>query len=280
MSEKEREFEGYAITLIENAEYIKYDIVNGGLFFDKKDEEPPFTLTDVVRYLKGVYTNRERFIKRFFEDIITQKVLRSEFEDVLNFLIPYQLRENGVEMLKNEMLEIYDKVTPFSYSEAFSIKHDQFRALVFQSVNIAEMMENLDAKKYKVDGKTIPQTYYNTDGTVDRVEENDNIYEVYEMSGKKLTGTDEKLYAVKCWCTSTNKEHYIWITEEYKDDPLSAIAATFQLPEDVIPNIKALKRQGDILLAEMIDPDFVPSKDAQVRPLTKDEYFGLLVAQS
>ena len=102
------------------------------------------------------------------------------------------------------------------------------------------------------------------------------MYETHEINGEKL-GIEDKLYAVKCWCTSTNKEHWIWIDEKYKDDPLNAIASTFMVHENVIPHIKALKRQGDLLLLEM-EEDVKP--EGEMVSLTKEQYFGLLVAQS
>jgi hypothetical protein len=58
---------------------------------------------------------------------------------------------------------------------------------------------------------------------------------------------------------------------------LTAIASTFVVHKNIIPHIKALKRQGDILLTEM-DDDIKP--EGEMVSLTKEQYFGLLVAQS
>ena len=70
-----------------------------------------------------------------------------------------------------------------------------------------------------------------------------NIYETYEVKGEKLK-LRENVYALKVWCTSTDKEHWLWIDKKYKDNPLEAVASTFHIHENLIPHIKELKRQG------------------------------------
>jgi hypothetical protein len=58
---------------------------------------------------------------------------------------------------------------------------------------------------------------------------------------------------------------------------LEAIASTFRIHENLIDNISELKRQGDILIVELkeeIDPS------GEIVPLTAEQYFGLLTAQS
>jgi hypothetical protein len=69
----------------------------------------------------------------------------------------------------------------------------------------------------------------------------------------------------------------LWIEDQYKDDPLEAIARTFHIHENLVPFIKELKRQGDILLVELTE-DIEPR--GNMVSLSKDQYFGLLTAQS
>ena len=47
---------------------------------------------------------------------------------------------------------------------------------------------------------------------------------------------------------------------------------------NVIPHIKEIKRQGDVLLVETGDVDIKP--EGELVPLTADQYFGFLTAQS
>lgn len=210
---------------------------------------------EALRYLKGIYTNKARFESRYlksFENSITLKGLYTF------------------------MLENYDDIIPFTYKEAFELENQEFMALVFGSINIVEMIDNLGSKRLEVEGKRVSRKTYHKNGDFDKMVENDVIYETYEVSGDKLNLTHD-LYVVKCWCTSTNKEHYIWIEEQYKNSPLEAIASTFRFHENIIPYIKELKRQGDVMLVEMTE-DIEPSGD--IIPLTAEQYFSLLTAES
>lgn len=219
--------------------------------------------TDVMRYFKGFYPSVNVFK-----------------EKVLDPLKPF------IEIPVNEITEKwvigYENATSFSYDEAFKIKNDNFRILVFQSININEMIENLGSKRIKVDGKQVKRKQFDINGEFTGYKEYDVIYETYEIYGEKL-GLTNNVFAVKCWCTSTNKEHWIWIDEKYKENPLEAIASTFFVPEKYISSIKELKRHGDILLIEynddlnIMDIDFEKEKKV---PLTADQYFALLTAES
>lgn len=219
----------------------------------------------VLRYLKGIYTNKERFYTRFIKRI---EEIPAEHEMQVPELIKY-------------LMDNYDKVEPFTYAEAFKIKDDTFKAQVFGSINIGEMIQNLGAVRLCTDGKEMMQKFYDNDGNFIETREVHNIYEVYEVDGKGLN-LEEKLYVVKCWCTTTNKEHWLWIDEQHKNNPLEAIASTFHVYEDILPHIKALKRQGDILLIEVTNEGATVEITAESKkiPLTAKQYFGFLEAQS
>jgi hypothetical protein len=212
------------------------------------------TTTQAMRYLKGLYTNKERFISRFVSEL-PKKYL-------------------GV---FDKLVDMYDDVTPFTFKEAFELGNNEFMALVFGSINIREMIDELGSERIKVDGLEVKRKSYSPDGEFLGWYDYHSVYETHKVDGTKL-GVEDELYVLKCWCTSTNKEHYLWIKPEFKDDPLSAIASTFIVAENIIKHIKALKRQGDVMLVEL-DSDVTPD-DTTERPLTKEEYFGLLVAES
>ena len=218
---------------------------------------------DVVRYLKGIFTNKSRFKSRFIDEF---KRAFAETND----------QDFECTDTLNELLSIYDTVEPYTYSEAFRLENQEFQAMVFGSINITDMIAELGHTRIKVDGIAVKHKKYKQNGDFEGFVEYDNIYETHKVSGKKI-GLEENLYAVKCWCTSTNKEHWLWIEEQYKDNPLEAVASTFRLHENVIPQVKEIKRQGDILLLEM-NEDVKP--EGNVIPLTAEQYFGLLTAQS
>jgi hypothetical protein len=220
----------------------------------------PISLVDGTKYIKGVLTNRERFINRFVNPI--QETSERTGWETDKFI--------------NDVINMYDQVEPFTYVEAFKIEDQQFRATVFGSIDVTEMIETLGAKRIATDGKHVNQKVYSESGEFLGYHEFDNIYEVHEVSGEKL-GLEENLYALKCWCTTTNKEHWLWIEDQYKDSPLEAVASTFRIHENLIPHIKEIKRQGDILLVEL-NQEVEPQGD--IVPLTAEQYFGFLTAQS
>lgn len=210
---------------------------------------------DAVRYLKGLYSNKTRFEADFLSEFAPQKI----FDPIREF-----------------MLESWDDAPQFSYREAFDLKDQTFQRMVFTSVDIADMMENLGKERVAADGIEVSRKVFDSNGEFSHNKEYNNVYETYKINGKELN-LRSSVYAVRCWCTSTENEHWLWIDEQYADDPLSAIASTFHMHENVIPHITELKRQGDIMLVEL-DEDVTP--EGNTRPLTKDEYFGLLTSET
>lgn len=222
------------------------------------------TNIDVIRYLKSVFTNKERYINRFIDKIRE---------------IPDKYTEFHCPELLDELINIYDDVTPFTYQEAFKIENREFQAKVFGSINIGEMISNLGNERIAVEGKAVKHKIFDSNGEFLGIKEYDIIYETHEVNGKEL-GVDGKIYALKCWCTTTDKEHWLWIEEQYKDKPLDAVASTFRIHESLIPYIKELKRQGDILLVEMKEGSSDVKPEGEIIPLTSEQYFELLTAQS
>lgn len=214
------------------------------------------TKSEFIRFLKLKYKSLPQLKNRFIKQDITY------LQDFFLFVEEY-----------------FDKSTAFSYQEAFELKNDTFKSVVFGCINIAEMISYLGSSKIKVDGINVKRKKFNKEGGYIGTEENDSIFETYKVSGDKL-GINNPVYVLKCWCTTTNKEHWIWIDEKYKDDPLSAVASTFIIHENIIPFIKEIKRQGDVLLCEfnsIVEKDkFIGNK----RSLTKQEYFKFLSSES
>ncbi len=226
---------------------LSYDVTN-----DKFKDD--ITKTQAIRYLKGIYHTKKEFEKKFLSRLNGEPV--------------YGIREF--------LRESYDDAKIFTYKEAFEIKNDNFRAAVFSTVDITEMIEELGCERIKVAGKHVVRKKFSKKGNYLGTFENDNIYETYKVFGEKL-GLPNDVYALKVWCTTTNKEHWLWIDEKYKDDPLEAVASTFRIHENLISHIKELKRQGDIMLVEMkkeIEPK------GNIVPLTAEQYFGLLTTES
>lgn len=211
-------------------------------------------LSVYAKYLKGRYRNTGVFKRSYMSQLKST---------------------NMTEKLCVAIVDEFKKAKPFTFKEAFEIKNDQFRALVFTSINVPEMVKELGSTLLKVEGIKVQRKQYSNEGELLGNKEYDNVYETYEVSGKKM-GV-ENIYALKCWCTSTNKEHWLWIDEKFKNDPLSAVASTFFIHNNIKPFISCIKRQGDVMLAELSE-EITP--EGEMSPLTKEEYFGLLVAES
>lgn len=225
------------------------------IFKSKSDSFENCSKEEALRYLKGIYTNEQRFKHRFLNKI--SKI--PELSNIFDFF-----KTN------------YSKLEPYSYIDAFNLKNQEFQAIVFGSINISEMIENLGKTRLKIEGKLVKRKTFFKNGDFDKISENNVIYETYEISGKKLN-LPNNIYAVKCWCTTTNKEHWLWLEEVYKNNPLAAIASTFRFHENIIPYIVEMKRQGDIMLVEL-SKDIEPK--GNIIPLTAEQYFKFLTAES
>lgn len=222
---------------------------------------------DFVRYLKGKYSeNFKRFESRFLDPLISE------------------LRKNGlnnnismVEMLK----DYWHMVEPYTYEDAFNIQEDSFRALVFSSIDIRKMIDELGAERVDVEGIELNNKTYNELTESFNNEDYSYISELYSVNGEKIGLQNNILYVVKVWCTSINEEHWLWVDETNFDvkSPLDAIASTCVVYKSMIGKIKHIIRQGDVFLFEMIEKVNIDPKEETQR-LSSDEYFSLLKSQA
>ncbi|MGQ7854667.1 hypothetical protein ACUN24_10500 [Pedobacter sp. WC2501] len=190
----------------------------------------------------------------------------------------YQLKEYQSVIKKIE--KEWDGIIPIELADIFNIQNRNIRLFCFKYVPVATLMQKLEGNALRT--KSIELDYFKYDENGNKISfKKNNTYEVYVAERDKIrdlwTAGDQKIYAVKCWCNSTNKEHWLWIEPQYAYNPLTAIASTFRIHENIIPHIKALKRQGDILICEM-KTNIIPK--GNIRPLTQNEYFGLLEVES
>jgi hypothetical protein len=222
----------------------------------------------IARFLKGAYNeNKPRFKSRFvdFYKSYFKAIDKEYFSDIID----------NIEYA-------WDLVKPFSYKEAFELQDRTFRALVFSSINVTEMVKELGTTRAKVEGKELINKTWNP--YLQKFEEVPYtvIYELHYVNGEKLglrEGT--KLPIVKCWCTTTNNEHWLWVTDEsFKNDsPLEAIASTCVIYKSMYGKIKHIIRQGDVFLFEMTE-DVTPSESEDTMTLSMNEYFSLLKSQA
>ncbi len=228
-------------------------------------EEAP-TYIEGAKFLKTKFqSNEKRFLKRFAEPLDTWLSMN----DV----------ENRVDIV-TFYVDLFKKVKPFTYQEAFSIEEDEFRATVFSVINVPEMVKNLGSERVKTEGISLSNKVYNEMKGEFEIKPFEQVYELHKVNCSKL-GIDNT-YAIKCWCTSTEEEHWLWISDEQAKNgsPLEAIASTCMVYKCMIGKIKHIIRQGDVFLFEMKDGYEKLTNLGEVIPLDKDTYFGLLKSQS
>lgn len=239
-------------------------IEHEGLTYDVENDswDVDVLLPDLARYLKGRYRNMQRFDSTFL-DYFKVGVQMYDREDRLHVL---------------DTLRTYVKLaTGFSYTEAFKIESNSFKAKVFGSINIPEMIKSLGSNLVKVEGLPVKHKVFDDNGDF-TIREYDVVYELHKVNLSKISNESTSAYCIKCWCTTTDKEHWLWIEEKYaKLGPLEGIASTIRVYEDMIPHITAILRQGDVLLFEM-GKEIIPT--GKIVPLTKEQYFRLLISQS
>ncbi|MDR2238678.1 MAG: hypothetical protein LBE92_21380 [Chryseobacterium sp.] len=219
-------------------------------------------LTKLVSILKLRHKSFQNFVTREYE------------REWSNYSSP-----NFIKVL-NTIKRLWDKVEPIRYEEFFTHYDRDFRLFCFSYLGVGTLMKKLDARKVAQDEILVNYFEYDENGNKKRVRRT-NHYEVYEVENEKfrlsMWGRERQSYAVKCWCPSTSEEHWLWIESQYKNDALTAIASTFRIHENIIPHIRCLKRQGDVLICEL-EKEIVP--EGNIRPLTAEEYFNLLEAEA
>jgi hypothetical protein len=245
---------------------ITHDIINFNTEFcnfDCKQNE-----VNIAKLLKGTYRgNKPRFKEKFI----------NYFE--VNFRA-YEIEE-FIYLLEN--IEIaWDYVEPFTYKEAFEIEDNLFKSSVFSSIDIREMINNLGANKIKVEGIDLVNKSWNPYKNEFENIPYSVIYELYQVNGEKLGIRDSsRLSIVKCWCTTTDEEHWLWVDSNSfsNDSPLEAIASTCVIYKSMHGHIKHIIRQGDVFIFEM-NEDITPSENEETMSLPMSEYFGLLKSQA
>ena len=172
-----------------------YFFKDSSMCFDTgKNEFTNQTNVEVLRYLKTRFTNIER-LKQNFTQIVLKRLDEVPEEesascDVIKGLMRY-------------FEEDYDKVDKYSYREGFEIEDEDFKSLIFGSIRVPEMIKELGHERIKTEGIPVKHKQFSPSGEFEGYKEYDVIYETHKVDGEKL-GLEEDLYAVRCWCTSTN----------------------------------------------------------------------------
>lgn len=222
------------------------------------ENQPNVTYEQATRIWKTMYKTYEEFCKR---------------------VIIY----DGMQEFAEHMSNIWSDIKTVNSKEAFSEKNLEIRRLYFKAIGIEQMFKDLEPTLINREVIQFSNIRYDekNNPSIDLI---NDIYELYLIDGKKLfpeETSEWKLrnantYAVRCWCTTTGREYWIYVPEFIgnKGDAVEAIAWTFQLN---ITNPEYIVRQGDILIAKASSS----SKEcASPYHLNKEQYLKLLRSQT
>lgn len=228
-----------------------------------------FALSEALRLWRTKYDD----LKDFDKEVITHEAMHP-FRDFVH--------------------EVWNSIIPVTVEEALNIDNAEIRRTYFDCIGVERLFKQLNP--ILRDKQTIKKKRTRWDDKNDPYEyEFEDHYELYEIEGRKLFKQDRwgqepnPVYAVRCWCTTTNREYWLyvpelaaagrdrndWRTRQNKPqyDAVRAIAWTIRI--DVIDPEK-IYRQGDIVVAKM-KPG---AKSVEPYHLNKDQYLQLMYSET
>ena len=232
-----------------------------------------FDLTTALKLWKTKYADDYR---DFQKDVIIHESLK-DFDEFVSSMWP-----------------LIETVT---VEDALIQPNTEDRRVYFDAIGIEKLFKSLDPKLLNKQTIKKKRTRWD-DEFKEYTHKFEDVYELYEIDGKKMYNEDRfgnppaPIYAVRCWCTTTNREYWIYVTKEAalgdswwhgdkkeKPDAIRAIAWTVRIdvPEE---SVEKIYRQGDIIVAKM--KSSAKLTDSTVRPyhLTKEQYLSLMYSET
>lgn len=185
--------------------------------------------------------------------------------------------------------EAWDDTPDLTVEQAFTARNIEHRRVIFNVIGVENLMASL--KPTLVDRQTITRDnlVFDKDGNKS-TEKLVDTYELYQIDGDRLfAGTeaaerwrfqrDRNVYAVKCKDASTEREYWIYVTDDAakNKNALEAIAWTYQLKSGTRAN--DIYRQGEVIIAKHGDAK-EPDHWGRMYHMTKEEYLTKIKAQS
>lgn len=221
--------------------------------------------------------------------------MKTKYEDLSSFLRDNEAHWKGsprLDYIKSE----WDSIEPLTVSEAFLEPNTEKRRVLFGCLGPARIFK--DIKPTLIDEKVLKvknRTWDDKGNMKEKLIE--DRYELYEMPLSKLFPEDQRnfggreeetLKIVRCWCTSTGREYWIFVDDPFRwwmgsigkriHNAIQAIAWTFRvgIPKE---DIEEIYRQGDCLVVKAKElTQVLPERDWY--HLDEETYIAKLVAQS
>jgi len=140
-----------------------------------------------------------------------------DFRDFIRDVTPHE----SLHDFRDFVREVWDSIEPVTVEDALKQTNTEERRNYFHAIGVEKLFKSLDP--ILRDRQVIKKKRTRWDANNDPYEyEFEDVYELYEIPGEKLFGTDRlgwgrlinPVYAVRCWCTTTNREYWIYVTQE------------------------------------------------------------------
>lgn len=239
-----------------------------------------------IDYSKQNYIVENQSSFTLSEALSLWKAKFREFADFKKDVIIHESLEDFGKFVE----ECWDDIKPVTVQQALAIQNAEVRRVYFNCIGVEKLFKELEPVLR--DRQVIKKKRMKWDDSNDSIEyEFEDVYELYEIEGKKLFETDRwgsdprPVYAVRCWCTTTNREYWLYVNDEAacgetrwnnkkKYDAIQAIAWTIRIDVD---NPERIYRQGDIIVAK-IGPK--STEMSWTRHLKKEQYLELMYSET
>lgn len=229
------------------------------------------------------------------------RLWRTKYDDIKDFRKAV-VTSDGLKEMGEFVDSVWDDIKPVTVEEAFNKDNQEIRRTYFDCIGVITLFKSLEPEL--LDRQEIHKKRTRWDKDNQPYEsEYDDVYELYKIDKKKLFGKLRNndtgaVYAVKCWCTTTNREYWIYVPDgpaygdntddgtsswtwskpanyvpSGKPDAISAIAWTIQID---VSNPKRIYRQGDIILVE----ENLDSQTVKPYHISKEQYLNLMYSET
>ena len=218
------------------------------------------------------------------------RLWRAKFPEFIDFKKDVIVHPN-LEDFGNFVEECWDDIKPVTVEEALKIPNTELRRTYFDCIGVIQLFKSLNPTLRDRQVITKKRTGWDDDNK-EVVRTFEDIYELYEIEGIKLFeknrwGQDPNpVYAVRCWCTTTNREYWLYVNNEAatgqrwwgdrngaKYSAIRAIAWTIRID---ITDPERIYRQGDIIVAKKSDK----SKETSQYHLNETQYLSLMYSET
>ena len=238
-----------------------------------------------MEQLSKKYNDVNFTVEKYAVDITwAAKIWKKTYKDFPEFhaAIIAPAKTASYDEFGEDMLKEWNDIPDITISEAFSQNNMEIRRLCFKAIGVIELFKALEPELIHSDNIGYVNLITDSVGNQTKQGTVDN-YELYKIDGNKLFPEEKSefrvknatIYAVRCWCTTTKREYWIYVPRHIgeKNNALEAIAWTIRISHT---NILYLHRQGDVVIAKLSNK----SEPCAPRNLSAKEYIKLLKSAS